>query len=207
MNRLELLESRIGGRWTGVRFHYGVAPAGTLTKNDMRLCEAVAKSFDEPFVLSSNSISCPGARRSLRLTDDDEGLARTVAHSTGVSLDSVRKAVKATPQLESGVTAVTLGRQDSPDVAVSYTHPEVAMNLVRQWQDAHGESLTVELSTFMAICGNVVVAACKAGQIRLSFGCPTSRGCGFILPDALVVGMPYCMIDELFREHDDDAHL
>ena len=207
MNRLGLLENRIGGRWTGVRFHYESVPAGPLAKHEMRFCEAVANSFDEPFVLPSNLISCPGARRSLRLIDDDEELARTVAHSTGVSLDSVRKAVKATPQLESGVTAVTLGRQDSPDVAVSYTHPEVAMNLVRQWQDAHGESLTVELSTFMAICGNVVVAACKVGQIRLSFGCPTSRGCGIIPADTLVVGMSYCMIDGLFREHDDDAHL
>lgn len=64
MNRLGLLEDKIGGRWTGVRFHYGVAPAGPLTKHEIRLCEAIAKSFDEPLVLPSNLITCPGGRRS-----------------------------------------------------------------------------------------------------------------------------------------------
>ena len=43
-----------------MRFHYGVAPAGPPAKREMRLCEVIANSFGEPFVLSSNLISRPG---------------------------------------------------------------------------------------------------------------------------------------------------
>jgi uncharacterized protein (DUF169 family) len=207
MNVLEQLNDEFGGRWSGVRFHYGSAPVGPLARHEMRLCEAIAKSFDEPLVLPVDLISCPGARRSLGLDDNDEGLARSVSKNTGVALDSVRKAILATPKLRSGLTAITLGRQFYPDIAVAYARPEIAMQVVRRWQGAFGVNLAVDLSTFMAICGNAVVACYKTGRIRLSLGCPSSRGHGILNSDHLVIAIPSRSVEAFLRLDDCVAHV
>lgn len=207
MKNLKLLESKIGGRWTGVRIHRGAPPACRPAKRPMRLCEAIAESFDGPFALTPEFINCPGALRSLGLTDDDEDLAQTISTNTGVRLGAARNAIRATPRLKTGVTAIRVGPQDSPDVVVSYAPPEVAMNLIRVWQGVRERSLDVELSTFMAICGNVVVAAWKTRHIYMSLGCPIARKHGIVPSDTMIIGMPYCMIDELFGVHDDDVQM
>jgi len=171
----------------------------------MRLCEAIAKSFESPFALTPEFVNCPGARRSLGLTSDDEELAQTISTNTGVHLGAARSAIRATPRLGTGVAAIRVGPQDAPDVLVSYAPPEVAMNVARAWQRVREHSLNVELSTFMAICGNVVVAAYKTRQIYISPGCPIARKEGIIPREALAIGIPYCMIGELLREQNGDV--
>jgi uncharacterized protein (DUF169 family) len=207
MKNLKLLESKMGGRWTGVRIHRGAPLACRPAKRPMRLCEAIAESFDGPFALTPEFVDCPGARRSLGLTDDDEELAQTISTNTGVRLGAAPSAIRATPPLKTGVTAIRVGPQDSPDVVVSYAPPEVAMSLIRVWQGVRERSLDVELSTFMAICGNLVLAACRTPHIYISLGCPISRKHGIVPSHTLIIGIPYCIIDELFRVHDDDVHL
>lgn len=200
MRRLQLLEEKIGGRWAGVRFHQRQVPTGPLAERPMRLCEAIQESFDSPFILPDELLACPGARRSLGLLDDDDGLAAKISEATGIPFGAVRNAIRNAPRFDSPVLAVTLGRQDAPDIAVGYVQPKVAMHLVHQWQKVNGDNLNVELSTFMATCGNAVVAAHKKDRICLSFGCPNSRKLGIIDGDSLAVAIPCRMIDTLFGE-------
>jgi uncharacterized protein (DUF169 family) len=51
----------------------------------------------------------------------------------------------------------------------------------------------VKLSSFMALCGNVLAGAHTSRQPCFSFGCPDSRKFGGIEEDTLVVGIPSCL--------------
>jgi len=42
-------------------------------------------------------------------------------------------------------------------VLVTYARPEAAMRLVRLWETATGQSLRIDVSSIMAVCGNAVV--------------------------------------------------
>jgi uncharacterized protein (DUF169 family) len=195
VKKLQILEEKIGGQWTGIRIHWESIPNGLKVKQKMRLCEAIAESFRQSVVLPPDLIGCPGACRSLGLATHDEDLARTVSEKTHVPFVSVLKAIRLIPHLDHPIAALTLGIQDMPDVAVSYTKPEIAMRLIRRWQEIHGEGLHVDLSTFLSVCGGVVATAYQTAQISISLGCPPSRQDGIIGKDALVIGVPYGLID------------
>lgn len=197
MQELELLEEKIGGRWTGIAFHEDPGPNENLAKRPMRLCEAIKKSYTQPVVLTRDLISCPGALRSLGWTNHvDDTLAHRVAETMDATFDIARKVVTNTPRLKDGVS-VTVGRNNVPDIAVSYAQPEAAMRLVRLWQQVHGVDLDLTASSVMAICGNIVARAHVTGQIAISFGCPDSRQYGSISRDRLVMGLPIRLVREL----------
>jgi len=197
MEELRLLEERIGGRWTGITFDGDNAVEENFAKRRMRLCEAIKESYTRPIVLTQDLIGCPGALRSLGwATNLDDDIARKIAEETGTSLDTARKLVINTPNLKRGVS-VTLGSNNSPDVAISYVQPEAAMRLVRLWQQVRGTDLDIAASSVMAVCGSVVAKAYMTNQICLSFGCPDSRKYGAIGRDRLVIGLPVSMIRDL----------
>ena len=198
MHELELLEERIGGRWTGIAFHDDHGPNENLAERPMRLCEAIKQSYTQPVVLTRDLISCPGALRSLGWTPRvDDTLAQKIAETMGSKLGTAKKLVTKTPRLERGAS-VTVGRNNVPDIVVSYAQPEAAMRLVRLWQQVHGADLNIAASSVMAICGNVVARAHMTGQISLSFGCPDSRQYGAISRDRLVIGLPTHLVSDLF---------
>jgi uncharacterized protein (DUF169 family) len=188
------------GRWTGITFHHDGVPAGNCVREETRLCEAVARSFHETIVLPAEHIRCLGARRSLRLTDNDDELRLKICTEAGIALDLARKAVEEVPRLIRPAVAVTLGRQDRPDVVIGYVPPAAAMHLIRRWQETYGAGPSVKLSSFMALCGNVVAGAHTSRLPCLSFGCPDSRKYGGIEEDMLVVGLPSCLVSTLFQE-------
>ena len=200
MNILGLAEETTGGRWTGATLHYGRAPDGTLACQDMRLCEAVARSLSETIVLPAERIQCPGARRSLAIENSDEELARKMASESGIALATTSRVVKDTPRLTTPPAALTLGQHESPDVVIGYIWPDMAMNLIRRWQQVYGTDPTVKLASFMAICGDVLVGAYELQQLRLCFGCRDSRKYGEVEDETLVVGMSHCLAISLFQE-------
>ena len=193
-------EEETAGRWTGMTFHRDGVPAGNCVREETRLCEAIARSFYETIVLPVKHIRCLGARRSLGLTDDHDDLALRICTQAGIALDLAYKAVEEVPRLIGPPVAITLGRQDSPDVLIGCLRPGVVMNLIRRWQEIYGAGPTVKLSSFMALCGNVVAGAHTSRQLCLSFGCPDSREYAGIEEDVLVVGIPSCLAGALFRE-------
>ena len=193
-------EEEATGRWTGVTFHHDGVPAGNPVRAEMRLCEAVARSFHETIVLPVEYIRCLGARRCLRLTRNDDELALRISTEAGIALDVAYKAIEEVPRVFRPATAVTLGKQPSPDVVIGYVQPGLIMNLVRRWQEIYGAGPSVKLSSFMALCGNVLAGAHTSRQPCLSFGCPDSRKYGGIEEDMLVVGIPSCLAETLFRE-------
>jgi uncharacterized protein (DUF169 family) len=185
------LQQEFGGLWTGVALHDEAVPTQAPVWHEMRLCEAVARSFLQPVVLPAQKIGCPGARRALGLLDDDRALAQRMSQKAGVPFGTLRKALAETPCLAAPVTAISLGANlDAPDVLVGHVQPKEAMGLLRRWQVFYGHVPVVPLSSFLAICAWVVVRAHKLDEICLSFGCFDSRQFGGIGSDTVVVGMP-----------------
>lgn len=199
MEAVKLLEQRIGGRWTGIKFHPMETPDKYLAKRPMRLCQAIKASNTRPIVLTPDLISCPGALRSLGWTSSaDQDIARKIAEAAGTRPEIAQRLVAKTPHLEAG-TSVTVGGKISPDIVVCYAQPEATMRLIRQWQTVYGTELDIGLSTVMSVCGSVVANTFITGQICMSFGCPDSRQYGAIGRDRLVIGLPAHLIEGLFQ--------
>jgi len=185
------LQQEFGGLWTGVALHYEAVPADDPVQHEMRLCEAVARSFLQPVVLPAQKIGCPGARRAFGLVDDDRALGQCMSEKADVPLDMLCQALAETPCLAAPVTAISLGAgHDAPDVMVGYVQPNEAMSLLRRWQVVYGHAPVVPLSSFFAICAWVVVRAYKLDEMCVSLGCFDSREYGGIGSDTMVVGMP-----------------
>jgi len=198
MNKLRLLEGKVGGWWTGVKFHYDGAPSGEPADRPMRFCEAIKESRTRPIVLTPDRIDCPGALRSLGWAgQDDEAMVSAMAEKAGITPQAARGLIFGIPSLRTRPAAVTVGTCEEPDVAVSCAQPEAAMNLLRRWQGRTGKTLLAEVSSVMAVCGSVAVRAHLSGQVCLSFGCPDSREYGAIGRDRLVAGVPSSLIEEL----------
>jgi uncharacterized protein (DUF169 family) len=186
-----LLKQEFGGLWTGVALHYEGGPEAAPVPEEMRVCEAVARSFVQPLVLPAPKIGCPGARRALGLLDNDRALAQRMSEKAGVPFDTLRKALADTPCLTTPITAVSLGpRLDQCDVVVGYVQPKEAMSLLRRWHVRFGHLPVVPISSFLAICAWVIVRANKLDDVCVSLGCLDSRQFGGIGSDTLVVGMP-----------------
>ena len=195
---MRVLEETIGGRWTGAKFHYrDDAPTDALTPPATRICEAVAESFREPIVQRADVVACCGARRSLALDNYDEELVGRIVTESGIDRSFAARVVNRTPHLATAPVAISYGMLDSPDVVIGYIRPESAMKLVRLWQHVHGTSPLVRLSSFMAICGDVVVGAYVSNRLRVSFGCRDSREFGGVDDDHIIVGIPHVLVEPL----------
>ncbi len=197
MRKIKLLEDKFGAKWTGICLNYGYIPDGVRVKREMRVCEAIAESFDREIILPAYMVNCPGACRSMGLTDNDEELCRMILEKNVVSYDSVYSAVKTVPRTAMPVSSLTLGRFDAPYMVISFMKPGIAMAMVRQWQTVFGKGPEMEISTFLSICGGVMSAIVQKEQMYISLGCPSSRSDGIINSDELVVGLPYSLIDVL----------
>ena len=204
MCEIRFLEEVTGDCWTGVRFLHGAA--SDSTGQSMRLCEAVAASFNRRIVLSSDQLACPGARRSLGLDEDDGSLAQQMSEKTGMPVRFARQIIAERPRLEEAPQALVIGNVEEPDALVSYLEPLAAMKVLRLWQGCFGTSLHVELSGFLAIC-SCIVAAVRLGRLCLSLGCPDSRECGGIPPTKLVAVLPIGLARELAQRSKDHAHV
>jgi uncharacterized protein (DUF169 family) len=195
---ISVLEETVGGRWTGANFHFhDDVPADVLSPPPARICEAVAESFREPIVQRADGITCCGARRCLALDKGDEELVDRVVAESGIDRSFATRVVGGTPHLAIPPLAISYGVLDPPDVVVGYIQPASAMKLVRQWQQVYGTSPIVRLSTFMAICGDVVVGAYVSNRLRVSFGCRDSRQFGGVEDDRVIVGIPYVLLKPL----------
>ncbi len=149
-------------------------------------------------MLRADDVGCAGARRALGLANDDPALVRAIAGKTGIEARVLRALVSETPRIAAPVPALSLGKDtESADVVVGYICPQQAMLLLRRWQEVHGHSPVVRLSSFMAICAWVLVRAHTLGRMCLSFGCFDSREYGGIADDVLVVGMPPTLAQQM----------
>jgi len=199
MSILRIIEERIGGQWTGIVFHSKAVQNDNMPRKPMRLCEAIGKSYKNKLILTRESIDCPGACRSLGwLRNNSDSMVHKLAEKMCVSHNMAQKLITSTPYIRQKITAVSIGDYDSPDIIVSYARPDVTMRLVRLWQKITGTNLTLDVSTIMAVCGNVLVKAYLTGQICMSFGCPDSREYGGIETNKLVIGIPISLIEHLF---------
>ena len=200
MRIIRVIENKIGGQWIGITFHTKDVPVGNnLPKTLMRLCEAIGKSYKNKLILTREFINCPGACRSLGwLSNNNDYMVQKLAEKAGVSASIARNVINSTPYIKNNIAAITIGDDENPDVVLSYAHPDVVMKLVRIWQKISGTDLNIDVSTVMAVCGNVVAKAYITGKICISFGCPDSRKYGCIENNKLIIGVPSNLIEYLF---------
>ncbi len=188
-------EESFGGTWVPVKFHKE-APEREARK--LRFCEAAAEARWSEIVLTPESVSCPGARRSLGWSSGlDEGLAEEVAKTQSLTLATAKNLLKDVPRLDGSVAAVGLGTKDVPDVLISYVQPPTAMKIIRAFQKSSKGNLNPSLSSVLSVCGNVAVKSFLTREITFSFGCDLSRNWGSIGRDRLVVGVPWSMVPRL----------
>ena len=198
MNKVKRFESRIGGRWTGITFHRGDAPKENIPNQTMRFCEAIRASITSPLTLTRDLVRCPGALRSFGWASNEDGeIVREIAAKRGVKEEAAKALIGQTPRLENGISGITIGDYESPDLIVSYIQPEAAMDIVFQWQKSFATDLDVGLSSVMAVCGNVAAAAYTTNKICMSIGCTESRNHGTIGRDRLVIGIPAQVVGTL----------
>jgi uncharacterized protein (DUF169 family) len=106
-----------------------------------------------------------------------------------------RELVGQVPVLADSYAGIRVGDCANPDVLVTYVQPEAGMRLVRFWETATGRSLSVDISSIMAVCGNAVVKAHVSQSISISFGCPDSRQYGGIQPEEMVIAVPAALLN------------
>jgi len=196
---IRLLDERFGGWWCGVKFSKAPARRNRRAVRPMRFCEAIDRSRKGPISLTPEVLDCPGGSRCLGWNADDEKIAPMIAQKAGIRPQVVREILRNTPRLEDDVGEVIVGTYNRPDVVVSYSQPETAMKLLRQWQRSHGHLLALETSGYMSVCGAVAVKVYLTGKICISFGCPDAREHGNIGRDRLVIGLPIQQVHNLVK--------
>ena len=203
MNKIRRFERIIGGRWTGIKFHWGDLPNENIAHQTMRFCEAVRASITRPVTLTRDFVDCPGALRSFGWSsNEDDKTVQEMALKRGMKEEVAKALIRRTPRLNGKISGVTIGGYESPDLILSYTQSEATMKLVYYWQKVYATVLAVKLSSVMAVCGNVAAGVYNTNKICMSFGCSESRNRGEIGRDRLVIGIHFKVIGTLLAAMD-----
>jgi len=175
--------------WVAVKFQEQMSSTDT---EPIRFCEAVNKAQKKDISLSFNNVCCDGARRCFGwLKNKDINLAKSLSQKTGMDQDIAFELIRSVPVLNKNIVSISLGANIQGDIYISYTNPESAMKMVREWQKMTRRNLRVDVSGIMSVCGNVAVRSCLGQSISISFGCPDSREYGGIEKEQLIIGIPY----------------
>ena len=197
MNNIKTFEMMMGGRWTGVKLHQKEGPFENPAPHPMKICDAIKQSSTGPMTLTKDLVNCPGALRSLGwMADGKEQLSARMVRKNNIQKNIAESIVAGTPHIDNGISAVTIGTYENPDLIISYAQPKAAMQLILKWQQLNGGVVDVSISSLMAICGGVLAGAYLSEKICLSFGCPESRDYGSIGNDRLIIGLPVGMINQ-----------
>jgi len=192
-----LLERVTDTQWIGVKFLKHVQAGHACAHcGAVRFCEAVCHAGHGRIDLSPEMIRCEGAKWTFGWNrNKDEALALHLSEKTGMNGDRAKELIRQVPVMGYPYAGIRVGQCANPDVLITYARPEAAMRLVRLWETATGNSLRVDVSSIMGVCGNAVVKAYKNQSISISFGCPDSRQYGGIRPEEMVIAVPIGLLD------------
>ena len=195
--KIDDLGKAFGWPWIPVKFH---ETAPSEPAQEKRFCEAIWDGRATPIVLTADSVTCPGAKRSFGWSRGmDEALAEDLSTSQGVMLGTAKKALKRVPFLANETVAVEVGTHDVPDILISYAQPTTLMKLARAYEKDGDEPLRPVLSSILSVCGCAAVRSYMEGDVTVSLGCQISRETGSIGRDRLVVSVPWNKVDALIE--------
>jgi uncharacterized protein (DUF169 family) len=191
------IESKFGGVWIPIRF----LPESKENGSSLRFCEAVREAIRTRVILTSDSVTCAGARRSFGWAAGlDESLAESISEKQGVPLRAARAMVRGSAKLDRACAAVELRTTERPDVLVSFALPGDVMKVVRALETRIGGPVRQDLSSVLSFCGNVAARCHVSGEAAMSFGCGESRRVVGIRGDRLMIGLPWSVAKELLAE-------
>ena len=196
MEDVKKFEKKLGGAWVRVKFYKEIPntkSAQILT--DVRFCEALLKAKTSSGILTSSSISCPGAKYAFNWDKQIEvDIIHECSKKRKTSEAFIKSLIGNVPKLESDFPAIGLNTDARPDVLISYLQPVQVMRLIKCYENHPGKDIHVDVSSLMSVCGNIAVRSFLSQQFSISFGCDDSRLYGKIPRDRLVVGIPYDLI-------------
>ncbi len=184
-----------GGAWIPVKFHREV-PEGKAEK--LRFCEALSAARFRKVLLTPDSISCPGASRSMGWGEDSRvNLYQKLGKKLSLSPEKVGIVVDLSPILPKGSLAVEMAGDCTPEMIISFAQPTVALLVARAVERDMRGPLRPCLATTFSICGNVAVRRMLTGEISITMGSPDARASAGIGRDQLVIGVPWSRVGEL----------
>lgn len=197
------LRKRFGAKCIGLKVNYNKEITYSPIK-PVRFCEAINDAFKTPLMFNPSNLTCMGARRSMGLLNDDKDLIEHISAESGISNQTIKRAIHDIPKMNTPIHNVLLGisegleKEIQPDMYILYVSPKDVMELMREYTLKTDEFPEINPFTFLSVCGSVFISTFKSSKMSVSFGCPESRKFGGVKDNLMVVGLPYNITKQLF---------
>lgn len=208
---LEKLRDYYGIHWIGIKFYstmkelkglkdenenYNNGELFPSKKRKYRFCEALDEAVSHPLYLDSKSLDCGRAKFvfgwNLKSKND---IMKNCQEKVKLSNEEVKNLFHNFSEIDRDIQCIGLNTSKSPDLAIAYLNPKVAMEIVRKYNKNNMKNLNISVSSVMSICGSLVIRSYLEDDITLSFGCRDSRQYSNIDRDRLAI----CIPQRLFR--------
>lgn len=196
MEDVKKFEKKFGGSWVRIKFYKEMQSImGAQILTDVSFCEALLKAKTSNVIVTPESISCLGAKYAFNWDEQaDVKIIQECREKRNATEAFINSLIGNVPKLEEYFPAIGLNTDARPDVLISYLQPIQVMRLAKFYQSQPGRDIHVDVSSLMAVCGNIAVRSFLSQKISISFGCDESRLYGKIPRDRLIVGVPYSLI-------------
>ena len=167
----------------------------SLPKKQVKLCESVYRSFNEPVYITDETVGCPGARRSLGFDKNDRALAEIINKNNGIPIPFILDALKSIPHLNE-IKRINLGCTNlpetrlKPDLYIVYALPAKVTALMH-FLAKNSIKPVIRPWSLLSVCGNVFSNTLKNNSVSISFGCSESRKSGGVKENEVVIGIPH----------------
>jgi uncharacterized protein (DUF169 family) len=175
----------------------------------IRHCQSIMRGRKgEMLVVPGPKQACPVGASALGIVPLPEKVkAGEFHHGMGMydSAEAAANTISLRPSLKEGSVIATAVSPLSkatikPDVVVITATPEQAFWIVPAAATFQkGGRVTVEMAAVQASCADSTVVPYTTGNVNLSLGCFGCRKTTDILPEELLVGVPYARLDELLK--------
>jgi len=190
MNAFSVVENYFATRGVGIGLLQDIRRYKDYQKvGNISFCQAVRRARSGPVRIKKDLLSCPGARFVFGVAGAGPApIINALVQNRNMNTTTAKKTVGRVVRLEKAFEWIVLHRRLSK-VNIFFFTPEKTMRLLTLFQTT-GERLTVDLSSIMALCGEITVRTLVSEKTTFSFGCRDSRKYSGIKNHELVIGMP-----------------
>lgn len=198
MDLIQNAKNILGDKCIGVSLNSADYQNYQLVTQPMRFCEAVFNSFNSPLAINKLLIDCPGARRCLKITAENNKLINEISMHGNLSKDFIISALKEIPVISKPLHNIVFANNGKPDLLIAYTTPDKVVGVLIKYAQKLQEKPLLAPYFIMSMCGNIFVRSIETGKITISFGCPESRKYAGINEDEIIIGIPGKVATKLF---------
>lgn len=192
---LQRLKQRFGSRSTLININGSTSEFVNYPPHQITFCKAVKLSVNVPVRVDKSNLDCAGIRYLLRMDNDLEIVASTIASAGNLSSSEAVSKIKALPRLKH-VQHINLGLTDEmlddmkPDFFMAYVSVAKATEIFGSLPRAD-LSFKSTTETVLPFCGRIFSSGLTNNEVVVSFGTLKSREIGGLIGDEVLVGMPF----------------